>query len=504
MKLQLIGHEHRYSVEQAVVAFLNRKASLCEEIPPEYTGDRLISKLSYGEKYITASAELIIDGERYLQTSRSRISDVDSASKRIGLEQHVLKQAVFKAVKQATGTEFPWGSLTGMRPTTLVLRMLEDGKTQATARRELIEKYKIFPERAKMAVEAASQGLAWKQRISEKDISLYVGIPFCPTRCSYCSFVSSEIEKSRHLIEPYLEKLCDEIRQRGELVKELGLRITSVYIGGGTPTSISASQLDKLLSEISGAFELDGVQEYTVEAGRPDTITLEKLRVIKSYGVERLSINPQSMAEDVLVCNRRSHTPDDVLRAFEQARSCGFDCINMDTIAGLPGDSVEGFKATLRRLEEIRPENITVHTLALKRGSELTERAGQDSRPDDVTAMLDFAHDFMYNVGYRPYYLYRQKYMAASLENIGWTLPNKESIYNICSMEEFQTIISMGAGAITKLVSPDGKKIKRLANNKFPAEYIESDDKIISNGRKIRSFFLNIIYRGEGYTWYID
>ena len=224
-------------------------------------------------------------------------------------------------------------------------------------------------------------------------------------------------------------------------------------------------------------------------AGRPDTITLEKLRVIKSYGVERLSINPQSMAEDVLVCNRRSHTPDDVLRAFEQARSCGFDCINMDTIAGLPGDSVEGFKATLRRLEEIRPENITVHTLALKRGSELTERAGQDSRPDDVTAMLDFAHDFMYNVGYRPYYLYRQKYMAASLENIGWTLPNKESIYNICSMEEFQTIISMGAGAITKLVSPDGKKIKRLANNKFPAEYIESDDKIISNGRKIRSFF---------------
>ena len=489
MKLHLVGHDYRYSVEQAVVAFLNRKTILCEEIPPGNSGDRLISTLSYGQQYITASAELVINGERYVQTSRFSISNVNSESERIGLEQHVVKLAVFKAVQQATGAEFPWGSLTGMRPTKLVLKMLEEGKTPASAYRELMQKYRIFPERAKLAVEAASHGLTCKRRFTKQDIALYVGIPFCPSRCSYCSFVSSETGKSGHLIEPYLEKLSSEIRQRGELVRELGLRISSVYIGGGTPTSISAGQLDRLLSELSGAFELDGIYEYTVEAGRPDTITEEKLGVIKSHGVDRLSINPQSMSEEVLVRNRRNHTPEDVLRAVEQARRCGFSCINMDTIAGLPGDSVEGFKSTLRQLERIRPENLTIHTLALKRGSDLTESAGQESRSTDVTAMLDFALDFMYNTGYRPYYLYRQKYMAASLENTGWTLPGMESIYNISSMEEFQTIISLGAGAITKLVSADGKKINRLSNNKFPSEYIESKDKILSNGCKIRSFF---------------
>lgn len=489
MKLCLIGHNHRYSIEQAVVAFLNRKATLCEDIRPDETGDRLISSLSYGRKYVTATAELVLDGKRYRKTARAQIEGVFSENERIRREQHTLKLSVFKAVRQATGAEFPWGSLTGVRPTKLILRMLESGQTHASTKRELVDRYHLSPKRAKLAVEAASHGLEVKRKLSDKDISIYVGIPFCPSRCAYCSFVSSETGKSGHLIEPYLETLSKEIRQRGMLVKELGLKVASVYIGGGTPTSLSASQLDRLMNEIAQAFDLNDIYEYTVEAGRPDTITPEKLRVIRSNGAGRISINPQSMSEDVLRVNRRPHTPEDVLRAFEQARECGFNCINMDTIAGLPGDSVEGFKSTLLQLGALRPENLTVHTLALKRGSDLVDSATLENRSSDTMAMLDFAMKFLYNSGYQPYYLYRQKYMMASLENTGWTLPGWESIYNICIMEEFQTIISVGAGGVTKLVSNDGKRILRVANNKFPTEYIKSGEKIDSDDQKIRSFY---------------
>lgn len=517
MKLFLVGHSYRYAIEQAIVAFLNRKAVLCGDADksedtgtgplfsmtgadtgasllsrsnrPEDTEDRLISTLSYGRKYITATAELVLGGRKYKKTERMPIEGTDSDEERISREQHILKTSLFKVARQATGAGFPWGSLTGVRPTKLVLGMLESGYTRDSAKKELIDRYYLSPERAKLAVEAASHGLEVKRSLGDRDVSLYVGIPFCPSRCAYCSFVSSEIGKSFRLVEPYLEMLSEEIRQRGRLTKELGLKISSVYIGGGTPTSLSAAQLDKLMYEVAGAFDLAGLREYTVEAGRPDTITEEKLRVIRSNGAGRISINPQSMSKEVLDRNRRPHSPEDVLRAFEQARGCGFECINMDTIAGLPGDSTEGFKSTLFRLAELRPENITVHTLALKRGSDLAARAPFEKQDSDVMAMLDFATDFMYNNGYRPYYLYRQKYMAASLENTGWTLPGWASIYNICIMEEFQTIISVGAGGVTKLVSRDGKKIIRVANNKFPAEYIKSGQKIDSDNRKICSFY---------------
>jgi oxygen-independent coproporphyrinogen-3 oxidase len=287
MKLCLVGHSHRYSIDQAVVGLLGRKAVFCETVPEDDGEDLLISKLSYGGKIATAKAELILNGERFIETAKADLSVARTESERIRLEQHALKLAVFKAIRSATGEKYPWGSLTGMRPTKLVLRMLEEGLAPASARRHLIGRYLLEPERAGLAVEAAGFGYRTKRLFGEKDISLYVGIPFCPTRCAYCSFVSSETGKSAHLIEPYLERLFGEIRIRGELLRELGLDVRTVYFGGGTPTSLSASQLDRLMNTLRREIPLDGVLEYTVEAGRPDTITPEKLRVLKENASSR-------------------------------------------------------------------------------------------------------------------------------------------------------------------------------------------------------------------------
>lgn len=489
MKICLIGHGHRYAIEQAIVSLLGVKAELCDEIPPGCEDDMLISCLSGEGGRLTAKAELRWKGESRVETEYVDADRAVSEDDRARLEQYALKSAVFKAVRSATGNSYPWGSLTGMRPTKLALRMLEEGLAPDDAEREMVERYQLHWDRAKLAVEAAGYGYKTKRRFTDKDISVYIGIPFCPTRCAYCSFVSSETGKSGHLIEPYLDRLLDEIRIKSELIGELGLRVSSIYIGGGTPTSLSALQLDRLMAEVGRSIPVGSVLEYTVEAGRPDTITPEKLKVLKDNGVGRISINPQSMVDEVLKRCARPHTPGDVLRAYQDARNAGFDCINMDTIAGLPGDDPEGFASTLRELAALGPENITVHTLALKKGSDLKYKGGSGSSEADVMSMLDFSINLLYNTGYRPYYLYRQKYMAASLENTGWTVEGKESLYNICIMEEFQTIISIGAGGITKLVADEGKRIERIANNKYPREYIGSAEKIAADCEKIRLFY---------------
>lgn len=506
MKLYLIGHAHRYSIEQTIVGLLGQKAESCVEtdaasfdtfcgsdVETDGGEDILISKLSRGEKFATASAELRLNGKRTSKTARADISKAGDKVDRVRLEQHALKLAVFKAIREATGDRYLWGALTGMRPSKLVLGLLEEGMSPSAAARHLTDRYRVDPVRARLVTEAAGYGYATKQRYSRKDISLYIGIPFCPSRCSYCSFVSSETGKSGHLIEPYLDTLVEEIRLRGELIADLGLHIATVYIGGGTPTSLTAPQLDRLMTALDRAFQLGGLHEYTVEAGRPDTITTEKLQVIKDHGAGRISINPQSMIQEVLERCARPHTPGDVCRAYDHARRIGFKSINMDTIAGLPGDTPEGFQKTLTELLALSPENITVHTLALKRGATL--RKGQESANDngvsatDVLSMLDFSVNTMYNHGYKPYYLYRQKYMAASLENTGWTVEGHESLYNICIMDEFQAILAMGAGGITKLIGDSDKRIERIANYKYPKEYIGSSGKIRSDGDKIREFY---------------
>ncbi len=478
MNICYVGHNYKYAVEQSVMALLGMESQ---------QSDRIVSSLSISGQYITGSAKVELGGAVGAASAKFALKDISKTWDRVRAEQHVVKLAVFKAIQRATGKHYPWGSLSGMRPTKLARQFLDEEKTPAKVVTLLKDKFYIEPERARLVTQAALRSVEAAKLFGPNDISLYIGIPFCPSRCSYCSFVSHDIGKSADMVEPYLQVLSDEIKHKGALAHKLGLNVATIYIGGGTPTTLSAEQLYRLMQQIESEFHISDRLEYTVEAGRPDTITLEKLHAIKSGGAERISINPQSMNQHVLDLCGRPHSPEDVVRAYELARGVGFDSINMDTIAGLQGDTAAGFRHTLQEVLALSPENVTVHTLALKKGADMTEARHGYVDPVEVSSMLDFSMELLYNNGYSPYYLYRQKYMAASLENTGWTTPGYDSLYNICIMEEFQSILSLGAGGITKLVDNSGRNIKRIANNKYPREYIKSTKKILDDCIRIES-----------------
>ncbi|MBO5122904.1 MAG: coproporphyrinogen dehydrogenase HemZ, partial [Oscillospiraceae bacterium] len=320
-------------------------------------------------------------------------------------------------------------------------------------------------------------------------ISLYVGIPFCPTRCTYCSFVSQAVEKSFRLMEPYLEALMAEIEQAGQMVKDTGLAIRSFYMGGGTPTTLSAQQMDRLLTHLNKHFDLSNMVEYCIEAGRPDTIDREKLQVLLDHGVDRISVNPQSLSDEVLQAIGRRHSAADIETAMELATSMGFPHVNMDLIAGLPADTPEGFRRTLDTCLAYGADNITVHTLSLKKGSSLTLKGGAIPPPEAVAEMLDYADPTLRSHGFAPYYLYRQKYMSGSFENVGWSIPGSEGLYNIYIMEEHHSILSLGAGGSTKMVDiRRDDRIERLFHPKFPTEYIQRKEKIAENLEKFAAF----------------
>jgi oxygen-independent coproporphyrinogen III oxidase len=314
-----------------------------------------------------------------------------------------------------------------------------------------------------------------------------VGIPFCPTRCAYCSFVSQSVERSFSLVEPYLEALFDEIGAAGRLVRDLGLNVKSFYMGGGTPTTLSAGQMDRLLTRLEESFDFGGLAELTVEAGRPDTIDGEKLRVLRAHGTTRVSINPQTMEDGVLAAIGRRHTAEDIRRAMDEVRRAGFPHVNMDLIAGLPEDTAEGFARSLDEVIGMGADNITVHTLSLKRGSRITREGGRLPGADEVAQMLDYAGGALRKHGFAPYYLYRQKYMSGSFENVGWTKPGGTGLYNIYIMEELHSILSLGAGGSTKMVG--GGLIRRAFNAKYPREYIDRPEKRRANLTAFARFY---------------
>ena len=360
------------------------------------------------------------------------------------------------------------------------------------------ETYFVSESRTRLALDAARAGLAAKASLNPDEISLYIGIPFCPTRCAYCSFVSADVQKALKLVEPYLEGLCREITAAAPLLREAGLSLRPIYIGGGTPTTLSAGQLDRLLTQVEKSFDLSRLTEYTVEAGRPDTITAEKLAVLAAHNVDRVSVNPQSMEDHVLAAMGRDHRAEDIVTAYDIVRASGVPMVNMDLIAGLPRDTVDGFRYTLDRVLEMAPENITVHTLALKKGSQLMlERQGLPSG-EDTAAMLDYAWDRLRGAGYLPYYLYRQKYMSGALENIGWCKPGCEGLYNICIMEELHTILALGGGGSTKLTDPGTGKIVRITNPKYPHVYLERLDQVCANKAQLVPFHLALRSREAG------
>ena len=361
------------------------------------------------------------------------------------------------------------------------------GATPAQAEKVLRDTYRVSPGRRKLAMDCAQASLAAQRSLGEQEVSLYVGIPFCPTRCAYCSFVSADVGRALKLIDPFLDALSREIRAAGAMLEGAGLKVRTVYFGGGTPTTLTAPQLDRLMGELAEHIDLSACTEYTVEAGRPDCTDAEKLAVIKEYGATRISINPQTFSDEVLARIGRRHSAQDILDCYAAARAAGHTDINMDLIAGLPGDTVEGFARSLHTAIGLDPENITVHTLTLKRASRIVMDQQADDYAD-VAAMLETCR-LLPAAGYRPYYLYRQKNTLQNLENVGWSKPGKEGFYNIYIMEEVQTILSAGAGGSTKLVDAAGHRMQRIFNFKYPNEYIQRFDEVLERKKGVAAFY---------------
>ena len=483
---------YHYAAEQMMLTlFPGERPEYPEGDPPrdmKEEDNAAIFTLHRGKKLTNVSALVFRPRGWYNGVTRFPSEKLDEAPEAVyHTVQHALKLAFYKAGTALLGYEPPWGALTGVRPVKLPTRALLAGNTPQQAEAELEKEYRVSPERARLAVDCAQASVAARQSLREDEVSLYIGIPFCPTRCAYCSFVSADVGRTLKLVEPYVEGLLREVEETGRVLKGLGRKVRSFYMGGGTPTTLSADQLDQLLSQCEECLPLERCTEYTVEAGRPDTITREKLEALKGHGVGRISINPQTLEEHVLEAIGRKHTPGDIRTAYDLARSVGFDCVNMDLIAGLPRDSFEGFCRSLEGVLDMDPENVTVHTLALKKGSRLMEEGGQLPSGDEVTKMLDFSKKILTTRGYIPYYLYRQKYMSGSLENVGWTKPGRESLYNIVMMEELHTVISLGAGGVTKLIG--GGKLLRLTNPKFPQDYLSGLDKVLEQKRELEAFY---------------
>ena len=485
MKLTLIGHNERYTVEQSLLTFFpDEKPEYAAALPGE---DALTITLEEKADACTAVACLTRGGIEQRYSFTEALSESDFA--REGQRRHAVGAAFYGAAQPFLARPLPWGMLTGVRPDKPALSALLRGETKEAAARMLEERYFVSPARAFLAARTASCAARAASELDRKDIALYIGIPFCPTRCAYCSFVSVSVERSLKLLEPYTLALIEEIRAGGAMLSSLGLRVRAVYMGGGTPTTLSASELDRVLSALEQSVDLSHCAEITVEAGRPDTITDERLAVLASHGVGRVSVNPQSMQPSVLSAIGRVHSPGDIERSVTLVKKHGFAHMNMDLIAGLPEDDPAGFTDSLQRCIGFAPDNLTVHTLALKRGSRLLMEKRAIPTAEEVSEMLETAGGSLRDALYRPYYLYRQKYMSGSFENIGWCRGESECLYNILIMSELCSILSFGAGGSTKALLPGGIEVMRVFNPKYPEEYIARPEKMLANQSAFAEFY---------------
>ena len=462
MKLTLSGHEDRYAVEQLQMALFGVDAA-----------GEAVSALHRGKTWLTAVSTITVNGKK----SRS-VRRMKAAEETVRLRRRLLQQSFYLAALAHLPNVPAWGALAGVRPTKITTKHLLEGGTVSSADQLLKDVYFVTEPRRELAIDCSRSTVRAAGLLNENDISLYVGIPFCPTRCAYCSFVSRSVGKRTELLEPYLQALYKELELTGKLLANSGKAVRTIYIGGGTPTTLSSPQMAQLLDRIRDAFDLSRCIEFTVEGGRPDTLDAEKLRTIRAHGADRMSINPQTMEDAVLRACGRPHTGADVLRGYRQAVDAGFAAINMDLIAGLPADSYEGFCRSLDTVAALNPANITVHTLALKKGADLFEKRVQLPGWEDVARMVEYANNNLRALGYKPYYLYRQKYMSGSFENVGWSREGFDCLYNIYMMEEVHTILSLGGGGMNKVNLPDGT-LQRFHNPKFPEAYIEQLDSVL-------------------------
>ena len=487
MKLYLYGHDYKYAAEQMLLTMFPGERPEYPQGRPE--GDRMELRLSCGEKYTTAACRLVLEGNEYRAMAKAPNPPAEDALIRDRVCQRLIKNAAYRAALRSGRKKPAWGALTGVRPGKLLAGIINSGFDEKAALEAFIEQYDVSSQRANLCLATTRETLKADASMDEKDVCLYVGIPFCPTRCSYCSFVSQSVEKSMKLIPPFLEALEKEIEATAAQLKQLGLRPVSLYMGGGTPTTLNAAQLEKLCTKLEQCFDLSALREYTVEAGRPDTITVDKLQVLRAHGVDRLSVNPQTMDDRVLELIGRRHTAEDIVRALDMVRAVGGFDVNMDLIAGLPGDSPEGFADTVEKVLALGAENITIHTLSLKKGSRITLEGIEIPTAQDVARMLDYAGERLSGAGYAPYYLYRQKFMSGGFENVGWARDGRINLYNIVIMEELRSIIAMGGGGSTKLIRPDSGRNIRLMAPKYPLEYINNIDKTCADKTGIGDFY---------------
>lgn len=402
----------------------------------------------------------------------------------------VSAQLLYKLLCDFTGLTQPWGILTGVRPVKL-LRKLAEESSEEQAVKKFEKDFFVSNEKIALSRETEHNERKILELSKPESFSLYVGIPFCPSRCSYCSFVMASIERAEKLIEPYTKLLCEEIKRTAEIANKLGLRLETVYFGGGTPTTLSAEQLDTVLRTVNKSFDMSTCREFTVEAGRPDTIDIAKLFALKENKVDRISINPQTTNDEVLKTIGRKHTAQQFFDAFELARKCGFDNINTDLIAGLPTDTPESFKNSLDSIVKLNAECITVHTLCMKRASRLTTEGVtldlQQAR--DAREMLAYTQNILGQNEYIPYYMYRQSRMVGNLENVGWSKRGFESLYNVYVMDETHTILACGSGGVTKLKRNNPDYLERIFNFKYPYEYIDRFDELIQRKSGIMQFY---------------
>lgn len=467
MTLIIKGHSYRFEMENICRLFLPQEKIIVSEEGQGESGVVAVTAVEKSGNTTVLSASLRLEGwrEDAGETVGNSNPDYDKeCERRLGVMLYRLFSKLF-------GVSMPWGALTGVRPAKLMRNMIAQ-KGEEEAVHWFREALLVSPEKAALCCETQKNENRILSLSRPDSFSLYLSIPFCPTRCDYCSFVSHTVERAAKLIPAYVDNLCREIELTGKIAGRLGLRLETVYMGGGTPTTLSAEQLTAVLGTVERSFDLSHIREYTVEAGRPDTVTEEKLRAIKAAGVSRISINPQTLRDEVLAAIGRRHTIGQFYEAFEMARRCGFDNINTDLIAGLPGDDYDGFCASLEGIFGLSPECITVHTLCMKRASNLVvhHREDYDGRLE-TARMVETSVRRLKEEGYHPYYLYRQSRAVGNTENIGWSKPGREGYYNVYTMDETHTVLACGAGGVTKLKQPDGDYIERIFNYKFPYEY---------------------------------
>lgn len=443
---------------------------------PENDNISVFSNFSYDGKIINVYTYIDYFGDLFFDDLYFEFSDKDEKMKKKTFEASITKSFCHAALK-IKKINIPWGVMSGIRPAKNVREFLERGLSKTEVKNTLKSLYEVNDEKIELAMEVAKNEKFLLSQIKENSVSIYIGIPFCPTRCLYCSFISSDVKITGRYIKDFVRLLCEEIKKTKEIIEKKGLFVDNIYIGGGTPTTLDEEELEILLNCVNSYLVSENLNEFTVEAGRPDTITVEKLKIMKENNVNRISINPQTMNDETLKKVGRTHNAELVKKVYEKARDIGFSCINMDLIAGLPDESPEDFYYSLDEVIKLNPENITVHSMCVKRAADLKKKDVELSKASDMNKMLSYTQKRMKETKRVPYYMYRQKNISGNLENVGYAKQGTMSTYNINIMEELQTIIALGGGGVTKIVM--GDRIERIFNFKNPDEYIKRFDEIL-------------------------